>query len=814
MKQANLFKKASALLMTAVIAASCMTTAAFADDGDSAAQTKLPSLWADGNPNIDSADENAIDVVRWFAYNDRSKEVNIVGNSEANHYFLLLPSTADLNALTIWHNFPENPKINGIEVKSGEKCAAIADEDDYKMNISGKEVTLTVMKSSSIGSMYISTETGTMKNVHNDKSIKESGNILVVESDGTQDYSGALSYIKGRGNTTWGMQKKPYNIKLDKKASLFGMDESKKWCLLANGQDHSMMRNKIAYDLADELGLEFTPDSQYADLYLNGEYVGVYQLTEKVEEGKNNLVKINDLTGATEKVNDAELETYKHVDGGTDAGSLKYFEIPNDPEDITGGYLLELDVSHKYIEESSGFVTSRKQSVSLKGPEIASKAQIEYISSFYQDMEDAIYSKTGFNDKGKHFSEYIDTESAALMYLIHEFSLNIDGGTSSCFFYKESDSKGDGLIHAGPAWDFDVAFGNLDNQISWDSDMKLNSTDAIYIENHLNWEMADTAFFGKLCTHQFFNAAVKKAYNEKFKPALDILNSSEKISGTHLSSIAKYRSDLETAAAMNYTRWNIKDKLLVSAAGKTFDSQMNYLTDFISGRTAFFESYFNKPASDSFTVYYADASGISDGEISSSRQIFVCIDDPTGGNSNSIEMKPLDKPGLEYIYKADLKSAGFTDDGTVTAYFTDGGELNTKKTKIYDNILTAEVSDIYYDIDDNKYEYNAMQNTTFNEKNIVDSSYMIGDIDGDFVITANDAVKILRFSVEQEFPQSRMEWFCSLVDDDNSTTSADALYVLRISVGMSDSNIVNSAGKQAGVKIELFDYDYYANNNP
>ena len=110
---------------------------------------------------------------------------------------------------------------------------------------------------------------------------------------------------------------------------------------------------------------------------------------------------------------------------------------------------------------ASGFVTSRGQAIAVDGPEYASKAQVEYIRSFVQDMEDAIYSDTGYNSKGRHYSEYLDVDSFVTAYLVQEISENIDATYSSFYLWKDSDLTGDGKLHFSPAWDFDLAYNNF-----------------------------------------------------------------------------------------------------------------------------------------------------------------------------------------------------------------------------------------------------------------------------------------------------------------------------------------------------------------
>ena len=125
--------------------------------------------------------------------------------------------------------------------------------------------------------------------------------------------------------------------------------------------------------------------------------------------------------------------------------------IPNNPENITGGYLLEYDLPDRYVKEVSGFVTSRNQTIVVKAPEYASEAQVKYISALYQDFEDAVFSANGYNAKGKHYTEYIDVASFAKMYVFQEYVKNLDAGLTSFYIYKDKDSD---VFVAAPVWDF------------------------------------------------------------------------------------------------------------------------------------------------------------------------------------------------------------------------------------------------------------------------------------------------------------------------------------------------------------------------
>lgn len=573
--------KVLSCILTLILILGCATTA-FAQTSNSnvvGASSTDKAIWADGF----ATQTTQVDAVKWWYSNTDQK------------YYLFLPTVTDLNSVVITYNF-NSVSFDGVAITNGS-AIKLQDNKTYSVTADGNNYSLTVMKSTSVGSMFFTTESGSLDYVNQSKDNKEGGNIVVVDKNGEVNYDGILSSIKGRGNTTWeNIDKKPYNIKLDKTAALLGMSKSKKWCLLANGQDHSLIRNKIMYDLANDSGLTYSPDSQYADVYANGEYIGTYEITEKVEAGKNNLVKIYDLEGETEKANgDADLSTYNQVlvGGNGDKNSYKYYDIPNNPSDITGGYVLEFDVNSddKYRGEASGFVTSRGQCVVVKDPEYCSKQQVEYIRDYVQKAEDAYYSSTGINTLGKHYSEYMDMDDLARMYLVQEFSVNIDSGITSCFFYKDSEVaanrvSNDSIIHAGPAWDFDVALGNLENEKDGVSMMSTDKWFAKIAKNY-NGGKNNKTIFAQLCTMTDFWDNVQTVYNRDFAPALSILTGKTNNDGERLTSIYNLENIIEDSADMNFIRWDytLKDNTLVSAAGYTHRSHLDYLEKFVINRT-------------------------------------------------------------------------------------------------------------------------------------------------------------------------------------------------------------------------------------
>ena len=202
------------------------------------------------------------------------------------------------------------------------------------------------------------------------------------------------------------------------------MDASRRWELLANFYDGSNMRNALMLDLAKDAGLEYTPDAEWADLYLNGVYQGLYQISEKVETGAGRV----------------DIDVSESGSGET-------------------GYLFLMEDASRYETAEGGkFTTDGGQTLVIKNPELAGKEQTAALESLVQGFENAAVSPDGVDpDTGKVLTDFIDLDSFVKKYLIEEISKNSDAVTNSQYFYKKAESP---LLYAGPAWDYDNALGH------------------------------------------------------------------------------------------------------------------------------------------------------------------------------------------------------------------------------------------------------------------------------------------------------------------------------------------------------------------
>lgn len=519
------------------------------------------TLWVEGSALVSSD----ISAIEWHKQSD-------------GKYYLYLPSTADLENLTVWHTFEGEALLGQTPLVSGEKTTAFrcANGNEFTLKSGGRSYPVVVMKSEDLPAMFITTQ-GDLSLVHQDKNVKMPGKMLLAEKGKTQaEYDGALDHMKGRGNTSWGLEKKPYNIKLDTAASLLGMDPSKKWSLLALHSEPTVFRHKIMHDMANEIGLQYSPHSEYIDLVVNGQYFGIYQLIERVDIGKNNLVKITDLSKKTEEVNTEPLDSYPRFGpNNPETDTLKGFEIPKNPDDITGGYLLEFD-DYRYDSEPSGFVTKCGQRVTIKSPENASREQVAYIKGFVEDMEEAIYSETGYNSKGKYYTDYIDVEAAARFYLLQELAKNVDAGRNSCYFWKDTDKAGDGKLHSGPTWDWDAGLGFLGTQHGVD----LNDPYSWWVNQSRRISDGEHTIYSALCMHSDFQAFALKEWKDNAAPAVRVLLGESQDGGGILKSLDEYGNMAASSYALNQKRWGRAD----------MESGINQLKTYLESRADFFDS--------------------------------------------------------------------------------------------------------------------------------------------------------------------------------------------------------------------------------
>ena len=637
-------KKLISLLLAAIMLLS-LTPAVFA------AETGVTAL----SVNPYGGEETDIDTVDWFV-------------SGGNH-FLFLPADVALNTAKVYFTASGDVTLDGAAIASGGNAAAFT-EGAHTLACGGQAVALTVMHSANLPAIFIETESGSLDYLLANKENKEPATIRVYE-DGVLTLNSALKQIKGRGNSTWvECPKKPFNIKFDKKTSLLGMPKAKKWSLLANYKDNTDIKTPAGLALGNLMDIPYTSECRNADLYLNGDYYGNVSVCESVEVGENR-VDIADLEKLNENANpDVDIEELPKGGTGPDGtvqnhsvkGSMKWVNIPNDPDDITGGYLLELDFPGRYDEEVSGFVSNRGQWVVVKSPEYASEAQVRYIAGLYNEAEEALYSATGYNSLGKYYTEYFDMATLARTYLFMELQKPLDTAISSFYFCKDADSD---LLVAAPVWDFDRGFYTPEARCGCDLGNPNGWCSNSFSYSHANGDPFDTeTFLSLLFRHEDFRTLAAEAWNACVLGAapeqVDAL-----FAGLYEENAASRRMDL--------VRWKTaNDADPAGAATAKADGYFATVSGFVHNRLAVLNNAFTG----NLAMLYYDANGGS-GHVFNREIAFV------GGSVTVLGTQVMD---ASVSAPADKSFGGWNTkpDGSGTTYQPgDTITLNAKTTTLY-----------------------------------------------------------------------------------------------------------------------------------
>jgi len=452
-----------------------------------------------------------------------TQEIQLWRNDD-NICYIFLPSHAELTQVQVALHTEEPVSINGVRIADGMSCGGYFLNIPYDFSYKewGREIQckLIFMKSANVPAMFIDTQSGSMDYIHERKKNNESGTITLYSANGGEIYTGDLKSIQGRGNNTWNsFDKKPYSIRLSEAADLLEMGCAQEWVLLANADDPSHVRNKIAYESARKIGLAYSPDSDWVDLYLNGEYAGLYLLAERNEIHPERV----DISAQT-------------------------------------GVLLSLEKEARMISQNYPYVkTNSGQTLRVHHPALTSDAELRSIAEYIQPVENAIL--TGEDEAaGKGLLDLIDADSWVKNYMVDEFFGNLDGFWVSRYFYY--DQMG-GKLMAGPVWDYDKSMGN-DNTPSW----SIPDGNVLVVNRHAQRKNDTPLWANRIYMHPVFKELLVKCFVNDMLPLMDQWLKPQ---------INKYADHIGEAAELNGIRWNSYSQEC------TFDSEIaeviRYLQD-------------------------------------------------------------------------------------------------------------------------------------------------------------------------------------------------------------------------------------------
>lgn len=352
-------------------------------------------------------------------------------DGEDGSYYLFLPSCFAKKEIELSLAYEESygkVEIDGAPYAAGDVFRDSGKEREHRIEVKGlfgstyMDKPFKVLVSENLPVMMVTVEDREdlirLDEFDNKKYI-ETGTACILDEEGRIVCSEKLDKFKIRGNLTATLDKRPFTFSFKEPIGLCGMAPAVKWNLLANATDGSYIRNKTVLELANRSIDAYEPDGEFMEVYLNGQYMGMYLLTEAVEIGENRLAI-----------------------------------------DPAYSWFLEMELDFR-LEENEPFVVSeRGQIFALRNAEGISAGEKSRIENMINDIESALFAQDGVSSiSGKKLSQLIDMDSWAEMWLIQEISGDHDTGIASTFAYVTD--KENPFLYAGPVWDFDGTMGNV-----------------------------------------------------------------------------------------------------------------------------------------------------------------------------------------------------------------------------------------------------------------------------------------------------------------------------------------------------------------
>ncbi|MGN0233212.1 MAG: CotH kinase family protein [Bacteroidaceae bacterium] len=514
-----------------------------------------------------------------------------------------------------------------------------------------------------------------------DKVTDMPSNMCMVYDDGTliQEYP---LLIRGRGNASWSFPKKPYRIKFNdgkshhmlKGSALESPAKAKKWTLINNYGDKTLMRNCIAFEISKRLGLVYTPYCQPVDVILNGEYKGCYQLCDQISVDKAR-VPITEMAPED-----------------------------NDGVALTGGYLVEVDAYAS--SETSWFTSSHGIPVTIKSPdddEITTQ-QSSYIKQAFNLLESALWSST-FRDDSLGYRAKLDVESFLRHFIVGELAGNTDTYWST-YMYKQRDQT---PFYVGPVWDFDLAMDN-DSRIYPVS----SRSDWVY-KSGGSAANGMRSFVNRIFLDTYANARLKQIWSDMRRCGLF----SDESLLAYVDSMAQV---LDASQRLNFIRWPILNDL-VHQNPKTYGSyegEVNVLREYFPTRLDWIDNflgygedkvyvdsvfYISSPAdliefsqavnsgankSEGYLTEDINMSGYSDyfSPIGNETYPFMGIFDGRGHSISNLNIKGTSNCGLFGIVGDGVQISDFVFDSSCS--ITGASYVGVVATSMYSGLVTIE----------------------------------------------------------------------------------------------------------------------------
>ena len=376
------------------------------------------------------------------------------------------------------------------------------------------------------------------------KDDKINSTVHIISEGGTKLLSKKDTECKGRGNASWNFPKKPMRLKFEKKQNALpdAPAKCKKWTLINNYGDKSLMRNKIAFHMSRGIGLSYTPYCQFVDLIFNGEYQGCYQLCDQVEVNPGR-VEITEMTP-----DDIEGEA------------------------LTGGYFIEIDAYAN--QEASWFESLRGIPVTIKSPDDdeITPEQSAYIKDYFNKFETAVFTY-GFTSETTGYRKYLNLDSFLQYFIVGE----LDGNTDYFWSIYMSKERGEEKFVVGPVWDVDLGFDN-----DYRTYPIAGKNDYIYrsggsVASDAVKRLADRILIADAKSRErlkylWSDARVNRHYNPTYYCKL----------------VDRYAEQLAESQELNFKRWNILNEYvhMNPAVSGSYEGEVQRVKDYLNERFA------------------------------------------------------------------------------------------------------------------------------------------------------------------------------------------------------------------------------------
>ena len=393
----------------------------------------------DGNGNPIQISSSAVNVrtatnefatFSFLASDNKGKILTDVEVPVSGNMSVCIPYLTDFKLIASFSANGEGVYVDNVEQHSGKSVQDFSSPVIYKVKSVDGDMRSYVVTVTNSGLPIVNITTPDAQPITSKEEWLENSS-MTISANGKIDYSGTTS-IRGRGNTSWNYPKKPYALKLDNKASILGMPAHKRWVLLANWMDRTLMRNDVAFEISRSTGLAWTPRGEFVEVVLNGVHLGNYLLCEQIKIDEN-------------RVNIAKIES----------GDI-------DDESITGGYLMELDTYYDEVNKFHSSIFDLPYMFKEPDEDVLSTEQFEYMQNYINTIEEILNTPSRLSSH--EYEQYIDVDSYIDYLFVYELTQNKETyWPKSVYMHKDRGGK----LTAGPVWDFDYWTFSVETPEFW-----------------------------------------------------------------------------------------------------------------------------------------------------------------------------------------------------------------------------------------------------------------------------------------------------------------------------------------------------------